>query len=86
QTLGGPLGLAVIGAVATSKTLSLDGITGGASDMSSEQLWALGQGYTYALLWCAGAAVIAGIAAIFIRYSPQEVAQAQEAQEAASQL
>ena len=83
QTLGGPLALAVIGAAATSRTLSLGGTNGPASDMDPHQLWALGEGYTFALVGCAGCAVIAGAVALFIRFTPQQVALAHEAQEAA---
>lgn len=83
QTLGGPLALAVIGAAATSRTLSLGGTNGAAADMNADQLWALGEGYTFALVGCAGCAIIAGVVAFFIRFTPQQVAQAHAAQEAA---
>lgn len=82
QTLGGPLGLAVIGAMATSKTLSLGGHSGPASEMNPAQLAALGAGYTFALVGCAVCALIAGIAALFIRFTPEQVAQAQAAEKA----
>ncbi|MFE3291532.1 MFS transporter [Rhodococcus sp. NPDC059234] len=83
QTLGGPLGLAVIGAMATSRTLSLGGVSGAAADMNPAQLAALGDGYTFALVGCAVAAALAAITALFIRLSPEQVAQAQEAEKAA---
>lgn len=86
QTLGGPLALAVIGAMATSRTLSLGGISGAAENMTAAQIVALGEGYTFALIGCAACAVIAGIAALFIRFTPQQVAQAQAAEKAAQQL
>ncbi|CAM3088262.1 MFS transporter [Skermania piniformis] len=82
QTLGGPLALAVIGAMATSRTISLGGVGGKAADMDPQQLWALGEGYTFALLGCAVCAALAGFAALFIRFTPQQVAAAQAAQEA----
>ncbi len=81
QTLGGPLALAVIGALVTSRTLSLGGISGPATLMNESQLDALSSGYMFALFCCAVCAVIAGIAALFIRFTPQQVAQAQAAQE-----
>ncbi|RRQ26878.1 MFS transporter [Rhodococcus sp. Eu-32] len=81
QTLGGPVALAVIGALVTSRTLSLGGTTGPANLMNAAQLDALSSGYMFALFCCAIAAVVAGIAAYFIRFSPQQVAQAQAAQE-----
>jgi predicted MFS family arabinose efflux permease len=83
QTLGGPLALSVIGAMATSKTLSLGGTSGKAADMDPAQLIALGEGYTFALVGCAVCAVFAGIAALCIRFTPSQVAQAQAAEKAA---
>ncbi|ANQ73463.1 MULTISPECIES: MFS transporter [Rhodococcus] len=83
QTLGGPLALSVIGAMATSKTLSLGGTSGKAADMNPAQLIALGEGYTFALVGCAVCAVFAGIAALCIRFTPSQVAQAQAAEKAA---
>lgn len=83
QTLGGPVGLGVIGAMATSRTMSLGGVPGAVADMTPDQLVAQGEGYMFALVGCAVCAVIAGIAALFIRFSPEEVAQAQEAEKIA---
>ncbi|MFD4366573.1 MFS transporter [Rhodococcus sp. NPDC058521] len=83
QTLGGPLALAVIGAMATSRTLSLGGISAKVSEMNAAQLEALGEGYTFALVGSAGCALIAGCAALFIRFTPAQVAQAQAAEKAA---
>lgn len=85
QTLSGPLALAVVGAMATSKTLSLGGNGGPAAKMNAHELSALGTGYTFALLWCAVCAALAGIVALFIRYTSRDVAQAQASQEAAQQ-
>ena len=82
QSLGGPLVLAVIQAVITSRTLYLGGTTGPVKFMNGAQLHALDHGYTYGLLWVAGAAVIVGGAAIFIGYTPDQVAHAQEVKEA----
>ncbi|MGW0045271.1 MFS transporter [Rhodococcus sp. NPDC003348] len=85
QTLGGPLALAVVGAMATSRTLSLGGVKGSVSEMTADQIVALGNGYTFALVGSAVCAAIAGIAALFIRFTPQQVAQAQAAEKAAQQ-
>lgn len=85
QNLGGPLVLAVIQAVITSRTLYLGGTTGPVHDMDSAQLHALDQGYTYGLLWVAAVAVIVGCAALFIRYTAAEVAHAQEVKDALDQ-
>ena len=60
QNLGGPVVLAVIQAVITSRTLYLGGTTGPVKYMDSAQLHALDQGYTYGLLWVAAVAVIVG--------------------------
>ncbi|NLG56636.1 MAG: MFS transporter [Rhodococcus sp.] len=86
QTLGGPLALAVIGAMATSRTISLGGVSGSIENMTAAQIVALGEGYTFALVGCAVCAVVAGIAALFIRFTPEQVAQAQAAEKAAQQL
>ena len=43
---------------------------------------ALDQGYTYGLLWVAAVAVIVGGAALFIGYTAEQVAHAQEVKDA----
>src|ERR1700719_2740533 len=78
HSLGGPLVLAVIQAVITSRTLYLGGTTGPVKFMNDAQLRALDHGYTYGLLWVAGAAVIVGGAAVLIGYTPEQVAHAQD--------
>ena len=60
QNLGGPVVLAVIQAVITSRTLYLGGTTGPVKYMDAAQLHALDQGYTYGLLWVAAVAVMVG--------------------------
>ncbi|MGI9126166.1 MAG: MFS transporter [Mycobacterium sp.] len=82
QNLGGPVVLAIIQAVITSRTLYLGGTTGPVKRMNPAQLHALDQGYTYGLLWVAGVAVIVGAVALFIGYTAQQVAHAQEVKEA----
>ncbi|MGB7363501.1 MAG: MFS transporter [Rhodococcus sp. (in: high G+C Gram-positive bacteria)] len=82
QNLGGPLGLAIVSAIAAAKTVSLGGITGSAVYMTPEQVVTLGEGYTFGLLACAVLAAIAAVAALFIRYSAADVAQAKQAQHA----
>src|ERR1700733_14343473 len=82
QNLGGPVVLAIIQAVITSRTLYLGGTTGPVKNMNAAQLHALDQGYTYGLLWVAAVAVIVGAVALFIGYSAEQVAQAQETKEA----
>ncbi|MCW2521308.1 MAG: arabinose efflux permease family protein [Mycobacterium sp.] len=82
QNLGGPVVLAIIQAVITSRTLYLGGTTGPVKNMNEAQLHALDQGYTYGLLWVAAVAVIVGLVALFIGYTAEQVAQAQEVKEA----
>jgi EmrB/QacA subfamily drug resistance transporter len=82
QNLGGPVVLAVIQAVITSRTLYLGGTNGPVKYMNQAQLHALDHGYTYGLLWVAGVAIIVGAAALLIGYSAQQVAHAQEVKDA----
>ena len=82
QSLGGPVVLAIIQAVITSRTLYLGGTTGPVKNMDPAQVHALDQGYTYGLLWVAAVAIIVGAVALFIGYTAQQVAQAQEVKEA----
>jgi MFS family permease len=81
-SLGGPVVMAVIQAVVTSHTLSLGGTNGPVKSMNPAQLHALDQGYTYGLLWLAGVSVLVGGVALFIGYSAQQVARAQQAKNA----
>jgi EmrB/QacA subfamily drug resistance transporter len=82
QNLGGPVVLAIIQAVITSRTLYLGGTTGPVKYMDSAQLHALDQGYSYGLLWVAAVAVIVGAVALFIGYTSSQVAHAQEVKDA----
>ena len=82
QNLGGPIVLAIVQAVITSRTLYLGGTTGPVKNMDSVQLHALDQGYTYGLLWVAAVAVIVGVVALFIGYTADQVAHAQEVKDA----
>src|SRR5271163_738951 len=82
QNLGGPVVLAVIQAVITSRTLYLGGTNGPVKNMNAAQLDALDHGYTYGLLWVAGVAVIVGVVSLFIGYTAEQVAHAQEVKDA----
>ncbi|MBS9534153.1 MFS transporter [Mycobacterium sp. M1] len=80
--LGGPVVLVIVQAVQTSRTLYLGGTTGSVKDVTPAQLDALGHGYTYSLLWVAGIALLVGAAALFIRFSTDQIARAQHTREA----
>ncbi|HYB39311.1 MAG TPA: MFS transporter [Mycobacterium sp.] len=82
QNLGGPVVLAVIQAVITSRTLYLGGTNGPVKFMNEAQLHALDHGYTYGLLWVAGVAILVGGVALLIGYTAEQVAHAQEVKEA----
>lgn len=80
--LGGPIVLAVIQAVITSRTLHLGGTTGPVKFMTAAQLHALDRGYTFGLLALAVVVVLLGGVALLIGYSAQQVAHAQEVKRA----
>lgn len=82
STLGGPVVLAAIQAVISSRNQSLGGINGPVTSMSDAQLHALDQSITYGLLWLAGFCVLVAGIALFIGYSSQQVAHAQEVKKA----
>ena len=82
QSLGGPIVLAVIQAVITSRTLYLGGTNMPVKTMNPTQIAALDSAYTYGLLWIAAVAVLVGGIALLIGYTAQQVAHAQEAQDA----
>jgi EmrB/QacA subfamily drug resistance transporter len=82
QGLGGPLVLAAIQAVITSRTLNLGGTSGPLKFMNAAQLDALDHGFTYGLLWLAGVVILLGGVALFIGYTAQQVGQAQEVKKA----
>ncbi|MCP2316847.1 drug resistance transporter, EmrB/QacA subfamily [Nocardia amikacinitolerans] len=83
MNLGTPLAIGVLTPIAVSRTLSLGGKTGKASDMNATEIVALGSGYTLVLAVCAGVAVVIGLIALTLRFTPQQVAQAHHAQEEA---
>jgi hypothetical protein len=82
QTLGGPLVLVIIQVAVTSRTLSLGGTIGPVKFMNAAQLNALDHGYTYGLLWLAGVVILLGGVALLIGYTAQQVARAQEVNDA----
>jgi EmrB/QacA subfamily drug resistance transporter len=82
SSLGGPMVLAVVQAAITWRTLSLGGIVGPPKSMNVAQLNALDRACTYGMLWLAGVVIMLGIVALFIGYSAQQVAHAQEVRKA----
>lgn len=83
QNLGGAIGLVIVGALVTSRALSLGGTTGPVEDMNPAQLAAQANGYGLAFACCAGIAIISTAVVLFMRFTPEEVAEGQAAQEAA---
>ncbi|MGV9673260.1 DHA2 family efflux MFS transporter permease subunit [Gordonia sp. NPDC003504] len=84
QNLGGAIGLVAVGAMVTSRALSQGGTTGPVETMNPTQLAAQADGYGLAFACCAGIAVIAAVVVMFMRFTPEEVAEGQAAQEAAN--
>ncbi|WP_366526308.1 MFS transporter [Mycobacterium sp.] len=82
SSLGGPVVLAVIQAVITSRTLHLGGISAPVKLMNPAQLHALDHGFTYGLRWLAGVVVLAGGVALLIGYTAEQVARAQQVKRA----
>jgi EmrB/QacA subfamily drug resistance transporter len=82
RTLGGPVVLAVIQTVITSRTLALGGTNGPVQFMNTAQLHALDHGYTYGLRWLAVVVILVGGVALLIGYTAQQVGQAQEVKKA----
>ncbi|GAB24669.1 MAG TPA: MFS transporter [Gordonia polyisoprenivorans] len=84
QNLGGAVGLVVVGAMVTSRALSQGGTTAPVETMNATQLAAQADGYGLGFACCAGIAVIAAVVVLFMRFTPEEVAEGQAAQEAAN--
>jgi len=83
QNLGGAIALVAVGAMVTSRTLSEGGTTGPVDQMNASELDALASGYGLAFVCCALIAVAAGIVVLFMRFTPEDVAEGQAAQEVA---
>ncbi|MFJ1456932.1 MFS transporter [Nocardia sp. N2S4-5] len=83
--LGTPLAIGILSPIAASRSLSLGGRTGRAANMTEAEISALSSGYTLVLLVCGIGAALVGVIALTLRYTPQQLAQAQHAQEEAQQ-
>lgn len=90
QTVGGPIGLALVTAVAsrislhTLKAHAGEGARIPVDHVAVDDLTrhALGEGYTSSLLVCAGLSLIIAVtAALWIRYTPQQLAEGKQLQE-----
>ncbi|HNP58948.1 MAG TPA: DHA2 family efflux MFS transporter permease subunit [Gordonia sp. (in: high G+C Gram-positive bacteria)] len=81
QQLGGAVGLVAVGAFATSRTLSMGGVAEPAKNITPGQIDALASGYGLAFAACAGIAILAGVVVLFMRFTPEEVAEGQAATE-----
>ncbi|MCX2966029.1 MFS transporter [Gordonia aquimaris] len=84
QNLGGAIGLVAVGAAVTSRALSEGGTTRPVEEMNPTELAAQASGYGLAFACCAGIAVLAAVVVLFMRFTPEEVAEGQAAQEAAN--
>ena len=84
RSLGGPLVLALVQVVITSRTLHLGGTTGPVKAMNAVQMYALDHGYTFGLLWLGqGWSILLCAVALLIGYTAQQVAHAQKVEEPA---
>jgi EmrB/QacA subfamily drug resistance transporter len=85
MNLATPVFIGLLTPIAASRTMSMGGRTGKAADMNEAEIFALGSGYTLVLAVCSLVAVAAGFIALVLRFTPQQLAQAQHAQEEAQQ-
>ncbi|MGW4632837.1 MFS transporter [Nocardia sp. NPDC004415] len=83
MNLATPIAIGLLSPIAASRTLSLGGTDGKAADMTPAQIEALNSGYTLVLLVCSGLAVLAALVALTLRFTPQQLVQAQHAQDEA---
>jgi hypothetical protein len=84
-SLGGPLAIGLLSPIALSRTLSLGGRSGRVSDMTPPQIDALGSGYTLVLFVCAIVALFIGLIVLSLRYTPEQLGEAQQAEKQAQQ-
>ncbi|MBU3067642.1 MFS transporter [Nocardia sp. NEAU-G5] len=82
---GTPLAVGLLSPVAASRTLAMGGRTGKAADMTPHEITALSSGYTLVLLLCGLASIVVGMIGISLRYTPEQLAQAQHAEKEAQQ-
>ncbi|WP_280344084.1 MFS transporter [Nocardia abscessus] len=85
MNLATPVAIGLLTPIAASRTLSLGGRTEKVTGMTPAEIAALGDGYTLVLFVCALIAFAAGLVALTLRFTPQQLAMAQHAQEEAQQ-
>lgn len=83
--LGGPVAIGLLSPIALSRTLAMGGSSGRPVDLNPTEIDALSSGYTLVLFVCALVAVAIAVVVVTLRYSPQQLVQAQHAQEEAQQ-
>ena len=83
--LGGPIAIGVLSPIALSRTLSRGGRNGTSGHLNLTQIDALSSGYTLVLFICAIATVAIGLIVVTLSYTPQQLAQAQQAEHDAQQ-
>lgn len=83
--LGGPVAIGLLSPIALSRTLAMGGERAQRAKLDPYQVDALSSGYTLVLFLCAVVVSVIGVAALALRYTPQQLAQAQHAQEEAQQ-
>ncbi|MCU1647264.1 MAG: transporter [Nocardia sp.] len=83
QNLGGAVGLVSVGAIVSSRILSEGGSNATLANPSADQLHALASGYGLAFTCCAVLATAAGVVVLLMRFTPEDVAEGQSAQESA---
>jgi predicted MFS family arabinose efflux permease len=83
--LGGPIAIGLLSPIALSRTLSLGGRNGTSGHMTLTQIDALSSGYTLVLFICAIVALIIALIVVTLSYTPQQLAQAQQAEHDAQQ-
>ncbi len=83
--LGTPLAVGILSPVAASRTLAMGGRTGRAANMTPHEITALSSGYTLVLFLCGIGAIAVGLFGLVLRYTPEQLAHAQDAEKESQQ-
>ncbi|RMI33385.1 MFS transporter [Nocardia stercoris] len=84
QNLGGAAGLVAVGAVVGSHKAALGGPEKIRAGLSDSELYPFAAGYSWAFAGCAVLAAATAVLVLWMRFSPADVAEGQNAQQAAS--